>query len=322
MKGRVYPADPGGRGIDMRGRGSGRGGRSRHPFTLRAPQGKFLGANEQLPSLDYGTSECNTIRFLKLMGEYSAVNYKRIIAEVFYNVPPSYGEMNAEPEFPDPLEEGAVGKGQMSEYLSDKKEWKLEVKKIDEQQQSLFAQTLGQLSESSRSEIEDDEDWEEAFVSRDLVYLVTRIRATHIAHQSGNPRQDKERVRNKWLALRMQPQETSFSFRQRVQDYQTERVSVGLDLLPEEDLVIGIINRLDMSRYASLVKDFLDNERRGISELPENAALLWKEIKDTQILRFRSPGQSNLESVFFSGADIPGPSTAPTQMSGRGEKSG
>jgi hypothetical protein len=58
--------------------------------------------------------------------------------------------------------------------------------------------------------------------------------------------------------MRMYPQETSFAFRKRVEDYQLERTSVGLEEIPSGEQVIGILNRLDMFRYASLVKDSSD----------------------------------------------------------------
>jgi hypothetical protein len=121
-----------------------------------------------------------------------------------------------------------------------------------------------------------------------LLYLINRICATHIARQSGKgPAQDKERVRNVWATMRQQVSETSFAFRKRIEDYQLQRASVGLEVIPEKELVIGILNRLDMSRYASLVKDYMNNERRNIASLPELSTTLWKEIKDTQIIRFR-----------------------------------
>ena len=97
--------------------------------------------------------------------------------------------------------------------------------------------------------------------------------------------------------------ETSFAFRKRVEDHQLERASVGLSVIPEEELVIGILNRLDMSRYASLTKDYFDNERRGIADLPVASSTLWKEIKDTQIIRFKGTGGGALESVYLSRAD-------------------
>ena len=96
-----------------------------------------------------------------------------------------------------------------------------------------------------------------------------------------------ERLRSTWALVRMYPQETSFAFRKRVEDYQLERFSVGLPAIPADELIIGILNRLDMSRYSSLVKDYLDNERRGIAALPELPSTLWKEIKDTQVVRRR-----------------------------------
>ena len=44
-------------------------------------------------------------------------------------------------------------------------------------------------------------------------------------------------------------------------------------------------------------------ERRGIAELPDASSTLWKEIKDTQIIRFGSNGGNGLESVHLSRAD-------------------
>ena len=58
-----------------------------------------------------------------------------------------------------------------------------------------------------------------------------------------------------------------------------------------------------MSRYASLTKDYFDNERRGIAELPVASSTLWKEMKETQIIRFRGSGGGGLESVYLSRAD-------------------
>lgn len=146
------------------------------------------------------------------------------------------------------------------------------MKKTEDHKKAIFALVYSQLSESSRSEVQDHEDWADNFLARDLLYLITRIRATHISRQSGNPGQDMERVRTIWANMRMQANETSFAFRKRVEDYQLERTSVGLLEIPNEELVIGILNRLDMARYTSLVRDYLDNERRGIAELPEHPA--------------------------------------------------
>ena len=160
----------------------------------------------------------------------------------------------------------------IAEYTNHRKEWKAEIKKTDDHKKAIFALVYSQLSESSRSEVQDHEDWTDNFIARDLLYLITRIRATHISRQSGNPGQDMERIRTVWANMRMQANETSFAFRKRVEDYQLERTSVGLPEIPDEELVIGILNRLDMARYTSLVKDYLDNERRGIAELPEYPA--------------------------------------------------
>jgi hypothetical protein len=180
-----------------------------------------------------------------------------------------------------------AGKAQLAEYTNDRKVWKIETKKIGEDIKSAFAMLYAQQSESSGCEVQDHADWIESFNRRDLLYLIGRIRSTHIARQSGNPAQDMERVRTAWANMRMQSYETSFAFRKRVEDYQLERTSVGLEEIPADELIIGILNRLDMSRYHALVKDYLDNERRGIADLPELPSILWKEIKDTQVVRFR-----------------------------------
>ena len=100
--------------------------------------------------------------------------------------------------------------------------------------------------------------------------------------------------------MRMFPQETIFAFRKRVEDYQLERTSVGLPEISADELIIGVLNRLDMSRYGSLVREYLDNERRGIAALPDLPSTLWKEIEDTQVVRFRGTGVPNLQAVYLS----------------------
>ena len=70
-----------------------------------------------------------------------------------------------------------------------------------------------------------------------------------------------EIVRSNWANMRIFSNETSFAFRKRVEDYQLERTSVGRPEIPDDELIIGILNRLDTSRYALLVRDYLDNER-------------------------------------------------------------
>lgn len=59
------------------------------------------------------------------------------------------------------------------------------------------------LSESSRREIQEDEDWEESFAHSDLECFIRRIKATHIARQIENPAQDMERIRTNGATMRM-----------------------------------------------------------------------------------------------------------------------
>ena len=183
---------------------------------------RFTGANLDLPSLNYGAAqkENRPIEFLQLFGKYCAVKYKAIIAQAFWTSPPEFGEDIPGPEIPDPIPNTNVGKIMIAEYTNDRKEWKAEIKKTDDHKKAIFALVYSQLSESSRSEVQDHEDWIDNFIARDLLYLVTRIRATHISRQSGNPGQDMERVRTVWANMRMQANETSFAFRKRVEDYQ------------------------------------------------------------------------------------------------------
>jgi hypothetical protein len=93
----------------------------------------------------------------------------------------------------------------------------------------------------------------------------------------------------------MCPQETSFAFRKRVEDYQLERTSVGLEEIPAEELIIVILNRLDMSRYASLVRDYLDIERRGIAALPE----LPSKRSGKKSKTLRSPDSEERDRLIF-----------------------
>lgn len=303
MSGRGLENDP--RSRQRRG-GRGRG-RGSPPPAREAPkqEPKFKGGNPDLPCLNYGASfkENRPIEFLQLFGEHCAIHYKPCIAQAFWTSPPAYGAEEEEPAMPDAIPTTNVGKVILADYTSDRKEWKLEAKKILEHKGQVFALVYGQLSESSRSEIKDHEEWEDSFLNRNLLFLIERIRATHIARQSGNPGQDMERVRSNWANLRMFSHETSFTFRKRVEDYQLERTSVGLPEIPDDELVIGILNRLDMTRYATLVRDYLDNERRGIAELPELPSTLWKEIKDTQVIRFRGTANPHLHGVYLSRAD-------------------
>ena len=265
----------------------------------------FKGHNPELPTLNFGATakENKPIEFLQLMGEHTAITYKPSICHAFWTIPPTFGDEDEEPVMPEEIPAGNLGKAIMSQFLSDQKDWKTDSKKIAENKQAVFALVYAQLSESSRGEIQDDEDWTESYQARDLLYLIQRIRATHIARQSGNPGQDRERVQMAWATIRMQPYETSFAFRKRVDDHQLERTAVGLPVIPEEELVTGILNRLDMSRYAGLVRDYLDNERRGIADLPELSSTLWREVKDAQVIRFRGGRGSELESIYLTRAD-------------------
>jgi hypothetical protein len=200
---------------------------------LQKQEPKFEGANPDLPTLNYGASakENRPMEFLREFGEYCAVHLKGCIAPAFLTTPPANGQEEDEPLIPDQIPNNNVGKAMLSEYNSDKKEWKLEKKKVIEQIGSTFSMVYGNLSESSRSQIEDDEQWEAKLIERDLLYLISRIRATQIAHQSGNLAQDKERVRNVWATMRQQTSETSFAFRKRIEDYQLQRLSVGLEAI-------------------------------------------------------------------------------------------
>jgi Reverse transcriptase (RNA-dependent DNA polymerase) len=253
---------------------------------------RFTGLNPKLPILNYGSpKDMRAMEFLRLMGEHCAVTYKPSIAEAFCSLPPEYGETDEAPPYPDIDPDADLDhteRAQINEWLNDKKMWTADQKKIRDDMKTVFSVVYGQLSESSRCEIEDDAEWDENFRLRDTLYLITRIRATHIAVQSGNTLQDQERVRSKWFQMKMRHDQSSFDFRRQVEEYQLERQSVGLEILPETELVIGILNRLDQTRYSSLVRDYLDNERRGIAELPTASTTLWKEIKDSQIIRFRS----------------------------------
>ena len=243
-----------GRGQRGQGRGAGRGRQSPSSTNTRVDrEPRLRGSDPDLPSLNFGASgkENKPIEFLQTMGEHVAIRYKPSICYAFWSTPPEFGAEEEEPEMPDNIPTGNLGKMILASSISDRKDYKTDAKKIVEEKKAVFAVVYAQLSESSRCEIKDDEDWEEAYNTRDLLYLIARIRATHIARQSGNPGQDRERVSQLWSTLRMQPHETSFAFRKRVEDHQLERSAVGLPVIPEDELVFGILNRLDMARYAS-----------------------------------------------------------------------
>ena len=169
------------------------------------------------------------------------MKYKSTIAPAFWNIPPSFGPFEEEPIPPVQANNDNASSIAVQEYLNVKKQWINVINDTKEQRKAVFCLVYGQLSESSRCEIQDHEDWRSKFEEKDLIFLITRIRATHPAKQLGNPSQDKERVRSKWANLRMTSNESSFSFRTRVENYQLERVAVGLAELPDEELIIGIL---------------------------------------------------------------------------------
>ena len=310
-------------------------GRGRGALIGQAPTPRFSevfkGLESALPILNYGGSHKDNrpIEFLAAMGEHAGVKYKSTIAPAFWNIPPTFGLFEQEPLPPIQFSNDSTTSMSIAvqEYLHVKKQW-ISVK-IDtmEQRKAVFCLVYGQLSDSSRCEAQDHEEWKIKFEEKDLIFLITRIRVTHVAKQSGNPSQDKERVRSKWASLRMMTNESSFSFRTRIDNYQLERVAVGLPEIPDEELIIGILNRLDMSRYSSLVTNYLDNERRGICDIPSHTPTLWKELKDANISRFRGGAHpSTIESAFLTTATQPSPTrTAPRSQpstSGRGRGRG
>ena len=175
-----------GRGHGRGPRGQGRGGgRGRHSPTAgqsrsdREPN--FKGSNPELQSLNFGASgkENKPIEFLQTMGEHVAINYKASICFAFWSTSPEYA-IEEEPEMPDDIPAGNIGKVVLAEYLSDHKHWKT-AEKIAEKKQSVFALVYVQLSESSRAEVKDNKESTEAYLNRDLLYLIGRIRATYIA---------------------------------------------------------------------------------------------------------------------------------------------
>jgi hypothetical protein len=151
MSGRGLERDPRGR-TRWPGRGR-RRGRGSPPPIKEKQDPKFKGANPELPTLNYGASakENRPIEFLREFGEYCAIHYKGCIAPAFWTTPPAYGEEEVEPIMPDPIPNNNMGKAILSEYNSDKKEWKLEKKKIIEQIGFAFSTVHAQLSELSIS---------------------------------------------------------------------------------------------------------------------------------------------------------------------------
>ena len=142
-----------------------RAGRGRQSPSVPHPKAdreqKFRGHNSELPSLNFGApgKECKPIVFLQTIGEHVAINFKPTICFAFWLTPPAYGSEDEEPDMPDEIPAGNIGNAILAQFLSDHKDWNTEAKKIAEHKQSVFALVYAQLSESSRAEIKDDEEW-------------------------------------------------------------------------------------------------------------------------------------------------------------------
>ena len=159
-----------GRGPRGQGRGFGRG-RSNQETPPREKEFKFKGSNQDLPTLNFGAPlrENKPIEFLQTMGEYVAIKYKPSICRAFWSTPPEYGDEDEEPVMPTDIPAGNHGKAILCEYQNDHKEWKTDMKKIREDKMSVFALVYSQLSESSRGEVQDHEDWPTAYIERDVL---------------------------------------------------------------------------------------------------------------------------------------------------------
>ena len=279
-------------------------GRDRHIYAPAGGTSKFVGLNPQLPTLDCGSSKNNKpVEFLRLLGEHCAVTLKASIAEAFLSIPPAFGITAPAPTYPD-IDPDAdlthVDRANINVWLNEQKAWSNDELKLKNDKLTAFSIVYCQISQDSRSEIEDHAEWTENFATRNLIYLITRIRATHIAVQSGNILQDQERVRAKWFNMRMTSDQSSFGFRKEVEEYQLERVAVGLAILPDSELIIGILNRVDQARYGHIRRTLLENQRLNIGTFPTDPNTIWKEIKDSQAVRFNTSFPTYNENVFLS----------------------
>ena len=99
------------------------------------------------------------------------------------------------------------------------------------------------------------------------------------------------------------PHQSSYSFRREVNDYQMERVAVGLEPIPEGELVIGILNRIHQARYGHVRLKFLENQRLNVGIFPDSAEVISKEIKDAQAVAYSSAHTGGLASVYLSRTD-------------------
>ena len=175
------------------GRGHGHVIQTQRAETITSARGT---TDSSLPFLKWtGNSKDNkSIDFLRLFGEYCDVYMKASIGPAFSSVPPAFGPFDVEPIAPIAVGELTLSTIEIQEYLHLKKLWISEKRTAELQRLSTFSLVWSRLSEYSRSELTEDAEWTTKFNSKDLLHLITRIRSTHIAQQSGNPAQDKERL--------------------------------------------------------------------------------------------------------------------------------
>ena len=123
---------------------------------------------------------------------------KTSIGPAFSSVPPAFGPFDEEPIAPVAVCDTALSTIEVQEYLHLKKLWISEKLTAESQRLSTFSLVWRRLSDSSRSELTEDAEWTAKFNSKDILYLITRIRSTHIAQRSRNPAQEKESTRRVW----------------------------------------------------------------------------------------------------------------------------
>ena len=72
-----------------------------------------------------------------------------------------------------------------------------------------------------------------------------------------------------------------------------------------------------------LFRSYFDNERRGIAVLPPLGGTLWREIKDSQIIRYRGTAVNELQGVYLSNIeDLPKDYGSRNNRGGRGGRGG
>ena len=112
----------------------------------------FKGLETAFPILNYGgaNKDNRPIELLASLGEFTGVKYKSTIA--FWS--PAFGRYEPEQTAPtgDPIPQIAV-----QEYLHIKKHWINVKNETKEKRKAVFCLVYGQLSESSRCEIQDHE---------------------------------------------------------------------------------------------------------------------------------------------------------------------